>query len=109
MASGVGCPVITELVNLFDYRSGGNPYHTGMPAPHFITSRLRSMFLENLEYSEFDMRPADAHRDQAVGRHDDRPHPVWRDTARVGRSVFASTPVECARCPTGRIRVPSSA
>ena len=37
-------------------------------------SRLRSMFLENLEYSEFDMRPAHSDIDQAVGRDDDRPH-----------------------------------
>ena len=44
---GRGRPVITELVDLFDHQSGGDPTHTGAPAPHVITSRLRSLFLEN--------------------------------------------------------------
>ncbi len=79
---GRGRPVITQLVDVFDYRSGGNPYHTGMPAPHFITSRLRSMFLENLEYSEFDMRPA-----HLISIS------VWGATM-IGRILFGETPLE---------------
>ena len=93
---GRGLPVITELVNLFDYRSGGNPYHTGMPAPHFITSRLRSLFLENLEYSEFDMRPAAL---IAIK--------LWGATM-TGRIVFGETPlalVEAYSEYAGRMRL----
>jgi hypothetical protein len=56
---GRGRLVITQLVDVLDHGSGGNPYHTGVAAPHFISSRLRSLFLENLEYSEFDLRQAD--------------------------------------------------
>jgi len=55
---GRGRPVITELVNTFAKGGGGTPYITEAPAPHFISSRLRSMFLENTEYSLFDMRHA---------------------------------------------------
>jgi sulfoquinovosidase len=93
---GRGRPVITELVNLFDHRSGGDPYHTGAPAPHFITSRLRSLFLENLEYSVFDMRPAD-HIDIKV----------WAATM-TGRILYGETPLDLIETYTeyaGRMRV----
>ena len=53
---GRGRPIVTQFVDLFASRGGGSPYITEAPAPHFITSRLRSMFLENSEYSTFDMR-----------------------------------------------------
>jgi alpha-glucosidase len=56
---GRGRPVVTELVDLFANHGGGNPHITEAPAPHFISSRLRSLFLENTEYSLFDLRPAD--------------------------------------------------
>ncbi len=56
---GRGRPVVTRLVDTFANGGGRNPYVTEAPAPHFISSRLRSLFLENLEYSEFDLRPAD--------------------------------------------------
>lgn len=79
---GRGLPVITELVNVLDHRSGGNPYHTSMPAPHFISSRLRSMFLENFEYSEFDMRPAELISIKLWG------------AAMKGRIIFGETPLD---------------
>jgi alpha-glucosidase len=56
---GRGRPIITQFVDVFANGGGGNPHITEAPAPHFISSRLRSMFLENTEYSTFDMRPAD--------------------------------------------------
>jgi alpha-glucosidase len=56
---GRGRPVVTRLVDVFANGGGRNPYVTEAPAPHFISSRLRSLFLENREYSEFDLRPAD--------------------------------------------------
>ena len=93
---GRGRPVITELVNLFDHNSGGDPTHTGAPAPHFITSRLRSLFLENLEYSVFDMRQAD-HIDIKV----------WSATM-TGRILYGETPLDLIETYTeyaGRMRV----
>ena len=56
---GRGLPVITQLVNVTHSRAGGNPFMTEAPAPHYITTKLRSVFLENYEYSEFDLRRPD--------------------------------------------------
>ena len=56
---GRGLPGLTDLINeLFD-GAGGTPYLTAAPAPQYITSELRSLFLENREYSVFDMTAAD--------------------------------------------------
>ncbi len=56
---GRGLPIVTQLVDqLFD-GAGGNPYITEAPVPQYITSQLRSVFLENKEYGVFDMRGAD--------------------------------------------------
>ncbi len=55
---GRGRPGITQLVDLKYDGAGGTPYLTEAPAPHYITSQLRSLFLENREYSVFDMRDA---------------------------------------------------
>ena len=93
---GRGRPIITQLVDVFDRGSGGNPYHTGKPAPHFISSRLRSMFLENLEYSEFDLRSAD-HVDIKV----------WSGVM-TGQILYGETPLELIETYTeyaGRMRV----
>ena len=57
---GRGLPVISQLVDLKYDGAGGTPYLTEAPAPHYITSQLRSLFLENKEYSTFDMRAADS-------------------------------------------------
>ena len=92
---GRGRPIITALVDLFDHRSGGNPYHTGIPAPYVLTSRLRSLFLENLEYSVFDMRHAD-HIDIKV----------WSATM-TGRILYGETPLDLIEAYTeyaGRMR-----
>jgi sulfoquinovosidase len=53
---GRGLPIVTQLVDLLYDGAGGNPYLTEAPAPHYITSQLRSLFLENKEYSVFDLR-----------------------------------------------------
>jgi alpha-glucosidase (family GH31 glycosyl hydrolase) len=39
--------------------AGGSPYTSGASVPHYITSEMRSLFLENYEYSSFDMREED--------------------------------------------------
>jgi alpha-glucosidase len=35
------------------------PFIIEAPAPHFISSRLRALFLESTECGVFDMRPTD--------------------------------------------------
>lgn len=39
--------------------AGGNPYTSYASVPHYITSEMRSLFLENYEYSAFDLREDD--------------------------------------------------
>ena len=56
---GRGLPIVTQLVDLLYDGAGGNPYITEAPVPQYITSQLRSLFLENKEYSVFDMRASD--------------------------------------------------
>ena len=92
---GRGRLIITQLVDIFDHSSGGNPYHTSMPAPHILTSRRRSMFLENQEYSEFDMRPADRISIK-----------LWAPTM-TGRILFGETALDLVEAfteYTGRMR-----
>jgi alpha-glucosidase (family GH31 glycosyl hydrolase) len=40
--------------------AGGDPYTTYACVPHYITSEARSLFLENYEYSTFDLREDDS-------------------------------------------------
>lgn len=54
---GRGQQPITTLVNLAA-RAGGSPYTTYAAVPHYISSRLRSIFLDNSQYSIFDLRQA---------------------------------------------------
>jgi alpha-glucosidase len=42
--------------------AGGTPYNSGACVPHYITGRMRSLFLENYEYSSFDLREEDRAR-----------------------------------------------
>jgi alpha-glucosidase len=39
--------------------AGGSPFTSGASVPHYITSEMRSLFLENYEYSSFDLREDD--------------------------------------------------
>lgn len=39
--------------------AGGTPYTSYASVPHYITSEMRSLFLENYEYSSFDLREED--------------------------------------------------
>jgi sulfoquinovosidase len=39
--------------------AGGTPYNSGASVPHYLTSEMRSLFLENYEYSSFDLREDD--------------------------------------------------
>lgn len=92
---GRGRPVVTQLVDTFANGGGGTPFLTEAPAPHFISSRLRSLFLENTEYSVFDMRPADHFEIE-----------VWSGTM-TGRILFGETPLDLIAAFTeyaGRMR-----
>jgi sulfoquinovosidase len=79
---GRGRPIVTRLVDTFANGGGRDPYVTEAPAPHFVSSRLRSLFLENLEYSEFDLRPADRLEIK-----------VWSGTM-TGRILYGETPLD---------------
>jgi alpha-glucosidase (family GH31 glycosyl hydrolase) len=39
--------------------AGGSPYTSYASVPHYITSEIRSLFLENYQYSSFDLREED--------------------------------------------------
>jgi len=39
--------------------AGGNAYTSGASVPHYLTSEMRSLFLENYEYSSFDLTEED--------------------------------------------------
>ncbi len=92
---GRGRRGVTRAVDLFASDGGGSPYVTECPAPHFITTRLRSLFLENLEYSTFDMRQSDAFDVK-----------VWSGVM-TGRILHGTTPLELIAAYTdyaGRMR-----
>jgi alpha-glucosidase len=92
---GRGRPIVTQLIDVFAHGGGGNPYITEAPAPHFISSRSRSLFLENTEYGTFDMRPA---------KHFEIK--VWSGVMK-GRILFGETPLDLVEAYTeysGRMR-----
>lgn len=52
---GRGVQPLTWVMNTF-FGAGGSWSHSNAPAPHFLTTALQSLSLENTEYSEFDFR-----------------------------------------------------
>ena len=93
---GRGQPGVTELVDLLANRGGGTPFSTEAPAPHYLSSRLRSLFLENTEYSTFDLRQPDRIAIKA-----------WSAAMR-GRILYGRTPLDLVEAFTdyaGRMRV----
>jgi alpha-glucosidase (family GH31 glycosyl hydrolase) len=92
---GRGLPIVTQLVDLLYDGAGGNSFITEAPVPQYITSQLRSLFLENNEYGIFDMRAADH---VAVK--------LFSGTM-TGRIIFGSTPLDLIQEYTsycGRVR-----
>ena len=55
---GRGEQPVTWAVN-WRAGAGGDPYTSYASVPHYITSEARSLFLENYEYSTFDLREDD--------------------------------------------------
>lgn len=92
---GRGLPIVTEIIDEKTDGGGQNPYVTEAPAPHFISSKLRSLCLENTEYSEFDMMNA-TYTDIKL----------WSGVM-TGRILFGATPLDLIETYTaycGRMR-----
>ncbi len=79
---GRGHTPITQAVNAASPGAGGSEDSTYYAAPQFLTSRLRSLFLENTEVAMFDFR-ADAATEIRVYA-----------PSMVGRILFGATPLE---------------
>lgn len=91
---GRGAQPLTTILNLVA-GAGGNAHTTYAPIPHYITSHLRSLALENSEYATFDFRDAHAVRVE-----------VWAPTLR-GYIYAGSSPLELISAHTrvaGRMR-----
>lgn len=65
---GRGAQPLTFLVDLAA-RSGGRWHTTYAAAPHYISSRMRSLFLDNHEYAVFDMRAAERMQIEVFSNH----------------------------------------
>lgn len=74
--------IVTTFVNLFSPDGGGNWHSTYTSVPYYITSKARSVFLENYEVSVFDMEEADAVEIKLFGPH------------MRGRILHGNTPLE---------------
>lgn len=91
---GRGQQPLTFLVDLAAH-SGGNPLTTYAAVPQYITSRMRSLFLENTQYTVFDLRTPDRVQISAFA-------PDLR-----GRILYGATPEDMIREYTawaGRMR-----
>ncbi|KAJ6835033.1 putative alpha-glucosidase YihQ [Iris pallida] len=90
---GRGDQPITFAANFVSYRSGGDWSTTYAPSPFYITSRMRSLYLEGHNYSVFDLTKPDRvqiqiHGNTAQGRilNGDSPATlIERYTENIGR------------------------
>ncbi|OAE26529.1 hypothetical protein AXG93_1406s1210 [Marchantia polymorpha subsp. ruderalis] len=90
---GRGDQPITALANMVSNRSGGAWHTTYAPVPYYITSQMRSLYLEGFEYSVFDLTRSNAvqvqvHAGYMQGRilHGKTPADIIRQyTAAIGR------------------------
>jgi alpha-glucosidase len=76
--------------------AGGSPYTSYASVPHYITSHMRSLFLENYEYSSFDLRKQDRVQVEVFS------------TRMTGQILSGETPVELIELYTeysGRMRL----
>ena len=56
---GRGLEPLTWIMNTFQHYGGGTESSTYLPMPHYITTKGVSLFLENYEFSAFDLRRQD--------------------------------------------------
>lgn len=78
---GRGAQPLTLVANL-QYGVGGAWYSSYASVPHYITSHLHSFFLENSEYSLFDLR------------YSDRVHVCVFSPQMAGRILYGESPAE---------------
>ncbi|XP_073043167.1 uncharacterized protein [Primulina eburnea] len=64
---GRGDQPITFAANLVSYRSGGDESTTYAPSPFYMTSKMRSLYLEGYSYSVFDLTKHDSVQIQVHG------------------------------------------
>ncbi|MDQ2886698.1 MAG: alpha-glucosidase [Chloroflexota bacterium] len=79
---GRGLPIIADVLNLVYPGITGSWYTTAVSIPHYISSQRRSVFLENTEYSIFDMS------------QDDRIEIKLFASVMTGRILHGATPLE---------------
>ncbi|XP_038720837.1 sulfoquinovosidase-like [Tripterygium wilfordii] len=79
---GRGDQPITFAANLVSYRAGGDWSTTYAPSPFYMTSEMRSLYLEGYDYSVFDMTRKDRVQIQIHGN------------SIQGRIVHGSSPLE---------------
>ncbi|XP_038882634.1 sulfoquinovosidase-like [Benincasa hispida] len=90
---GRGDQPITFAANLVSYRAGGDWSTTYAPSPFYMTSKMRSLYLEGYEYSVFDLTKNDRvqiqiHGNSIQGRilHGNSPSElIERFTETIGR------------------------
>ncbi|KAG9454902.1 hypothetical protein H6P81_007806 [Aristolochia fimbriata] len=64
---GRGDQPITLAANLVSYRAGGDQCTTYAPSPFYMTSKMRSLYLEGYDYSIFDLTKHDRVQIQLYG------------------------------------------
>lgn len=79
---GRGDQPITAAANLVAYRSGGNWSTTYAPSPFYITSSMKSLYLEGYDHSVFDLTMDDRVQIQMYG------------TSMQGRILHGCSPTE---------------
>ncbi|KAK6942168.1 Glycoside hydrolase family 31, partial [Dillenia turbinata] len=79
---GRGDQPITLAVNLISYRASGDWSTTYAPSPFYMTSKLRSLYLEGYDYSVFDLT-----------RHDRVQIQVYSNTVQ-GRILYGNSPAK---------------
>ncbi|KAJ4978649.1 hypothetical protein NE237_009429 [Protea cynaroides] len=90
---GRGDQPITFAANLLSFRAGGDSSTTYAPSPFYMTSKMRSLYLEGYSYSVFDLTKPDrvqimTHGDSMQGRilHGSSPcELIGRFTETIGR------------------------
>ncbi|XP_072961457.1 uncharacterized protein [Typha angustifolia] len=91
---GRGDQPITFAANLISYRSGGDWSTTYAPSPFYMTSKMRSLYLEGYNYSVFDLTKHDRVQIQIHGNY------------AQGRILNGTSPVELIQSFTETIGRP---
>ncbi|GJV83557.1 alpha-xylosidase 1-like protein [Tanacetum coccineum] len=79
---GRGDQPITFAANLVSYRAGGDWSTTYAPSPFYMTSKMKSLYLEGYDYSVFDLT------------HDDRVQIQIHGDSIEGRILYGNSPSE---------------